>query len=94
MAAADCSKTPRSKSIKAKPRALTLRDYEARKLAQDGRVLIVREVKPQPPALCRYEMNQSRIAALCLFDAPELPGGMGFCPPAVVDLDRLEVADA
>jgi hypothetical protein len=43
MAAVDCSKTPRSKSIKA--RALTLRDYEARKLAQDGQVLIVREVK-------------------------------------------------
>ncbi len=38
MAAVDCSKTPRSKSIKA--RALTLRGYEARKLAQDGRVLI------------------------------------------------------
>lgn len=42
MAAVDCSKPLRSKSTK--PRALTLRDYEARKLAEDGRVLIVREV--------------------------------------------------
>lgn len=33
-----------------KTRALTLRPHEARRLAKHGRVLIVREVKPQPPS--------------------------------------------
>jgi len=33
----------------AKTRALTLRPHEARRLAEHGRVLIVRELKPQPP---------------------------------------------
>jgi len=32
-----------------KTRALTLRPHEARRLAEHGRVLIVRELKPQPP---------------------------------------------
>lgn len=44
MAANHTTRTPRPKSIAAKPKALTLRPHEARRLAEAGEVLIVREV--------------------------------------------------
>ena len=41
----------------------------------------LRIVKPQPPMGCRYEINGNHNKACCIFDAPDLPGGIGFCPP-------------
>jgi len=48
-----------------------------------------RIVKPQPPAGCRYEINGNRNKACCLFNCPDLPGGVGFCPPKPQSKDHL-----
>jgi hypothetical protein len=75
-----------------RPRYLNLPSPQARHLHDTGSLLFVEACKPQPPALCRYEINGSRDKAICIFNEPSLPGGIGFCPPDPTSADQFIVS--